>query len=169
MFRQFQEFHSEPEGAFLSTGFDLRVGHRPGNIRKNKKDDKNDGDKTGGDSGGDKKCEFTFTSSDLESAGDREGIFLSPEHWYPPGTNCTFRLLGRPWEVVRLHFPSFRVGRIEDPLRPEARGECRESLAIYDAEWVDGERVIRSDSVIFQRLHTFSLAVVTFVLLLLLL
>ncbi len=67
----FLEFHSEPEGAFLSTGFDLRVGHRPGNIHPYSKN--KDGDDDVDDDG---KCEYTFTSEALEEAGDGQGIFL---------------------------------------------------------------------------------------------
>ena len=71
----FLEFITTEEGPFLNDGFDLRVGHLPG------------GGIQGGDEGGGQGCHRTFNSAGLDNG---EGIFLSPRHWYPPGTNCTY-------------------------------------------------------------------------------
>ena len=124
----FLEFNTDHDGPFLGTGFDLRVGHLPGNI--------NSYNEQG-------LCQKVFRSEDLKD-DDKEGIFLSLEHWYPPDTNCSYTIEGRPHEVVRLNFPSFKIGRIENPLNPDAPGECRESLTLFDASWADGSRVIKT-------------------------
>ena len=123
----FLEFHSSPDGAFVGTGFNFRVGHVPGNIPSYDKDG---------------LCQWVFRSNGLH--GDNEGIFLSLEHWYPPETNCTYLIEGNADELVRLYFPSFKVGPIANPLKPEAPGDCRESLTIYDDSWANGERVIKT-------------------------
>ena len=124
----FLEFNTDHDGPFLGTGFDLRVGHLPGNINSYSSDG---------------LCQKVFKSEDLK-ADDKEGIFLSLEHWYPPDTNCTYLIQGRSHEVVRLNFPSFKINRIENPLNPDAPGECRESLTLFDASWADGSRVIKT-------------------------
>ena len=46
---------------------------------------------------------------DGDTIGGQEGLFLSLEHWYPPGTNCTFVIRGRANEIARLTFPSFKI------------------------------------------------------------
>ena len=88
------------------------------------------------------RCSWTFTSDSLRSSGDREGIFLSPSHWYPPGSNCTWRLVGsaRRKEIVRVYFPSFRVapGGVRDPVDPGAGSDCAESLTLYDSDRIQG-------------------------------
>jgi hypothetical protein len=99
----FLEFQTSQEGPFLGTGFDLRVGHLPGNP-SHFYTDKSRG---GGGGGGDTSCYRVFESKSM--GGQQEGLFLSLEHWYPPGTNCTFLIKGKPNEVARLTFPSFKI------------------------------------------------------------
>ena len=63
---------------------------------------------TGEDDGGvgDRSCYRVF---DSDGVSGEEGLFLSLEHWYPPGTNCTFVIRGRTNQVARLTFPSFKI------------------------------------------------------------
>ena len=56
--------------------------------------------------GGERACLRVF---DGDTIGGQEGLFLSLEHWYPPGTNCTFVIRGRENEIARLTFPSFKI------------------------------------------------------------
>ena len=94
----FLEFETARDGPFLGTGFDLRVGHLPGKADQYYSE--------GGNGSGERVCHRVF---DSEATGGREGLFLSLEHWYPPGTNCTFVIRGRDNEIARLTFPSFKI------------------------------------------------------------
>lgn len=114
----FLEFESAHDGPFLGNGFDLRVGHLPGNA---------DPYYSVEDNGGNRACHRVF---DGESIGGQEGLFLSLEHWYPPGTNCTFVIQGRENEIARLTFPSFKirlhstVAKEDGKLKTELFGMC---------------------------------------------
>lgn len=121
------EFVSSPAGPLLNTGFHFNVGNWPGQM------------KTAGVKNG--TCDWLLNSEALVSGN--EGIFLSVSHWYPPHTSCTYRLEGRPGEIARLYFPSFRVNRIESPIVPYD-GDCGESLTLYDANWPDDSRIIKT-------------------------
>lgn len=121
------EFVSSPAGPLLNTGFHFNVGNWPGHVE------------TAGVKNG--SCDWLLNSESLKN-GD-EGIFLSVAHWYPPHTSCTYLLKGRPGEIARLYFPSFRVNRIESPIQPYD-GDCGESLTLYDADWPDDARIIKT-------------------------
>ena len=121
------EFVSSPAGPLLNTGFHFNVGNWPGQM------------KTAGVKNG--TCDWLLSSEALVSGN--EGIFLSVSHWYPPHTSCTYRLKGRPGEIARLYFPSFRVNRIESPIVPYD-GDCGESLTLYDANWPDDSKIIKT-------------------------
>jgi len=95
-------------------------------------------------------CDWIFTSDALLRSGDKQGLFWSVSHWYPPKTTCTYLMLGKPNEVVRLYFPSFRIERIEAPIR-KWDGECGESLTIYDSDWADDSRIIKTFCDTFSR------------------
>ncbi|KAG5325618.1 TLL1 protein, partial [Pseudoatta argentina] len=121
------EFVSSPAGPLLNTGFHFNVGNWPGHVE------------TAGVKNG--SCDWLLNSESLVSGN--EGIFLSVAHWYPPHTSCTYLLRGRPGEIARLYFPSFRVNRIESPIQPYD-GDCGESLTLYDADWPDDARIIKT-------------------------
>lgn len=121
------EFVSSPAGPLLNTGFHFNVGNWPGHVE------------TAGVRNG--SCDWLLNSESLVSGN--EGIFLSVAHWYPPHTSCTYLLRGRPGEIARLYFPSFRVNRIESPIQPYD-GDCGESLTLYDADWPDDARIIKT-------------------------
>ncbi|XP_066595789.1 uncharacterized protein [Prorops nasuta] len=121
------EFVTSPAGPLLNTGFHFNVGNWPGHA-----------DPAGVKNG---SCDWLLNSESLPSGGD--GIFLSVAHWYPPHTSCTYLLKGRPGEIARLYFPSFRVNRIESPIQPYD-GDCGESLTLYDADWPDDARIIKT-------------------------
>lgn len=121
------EFVSSPAGPLLNTGFHFNVGNWPGHVE------------TAGVRNG--SCDWLLNSESLHSGN--EGIFLSVAHWYPPYTSCTYLLKGRPGEIARLYFPSFRVNRIESPIQPYD-GDCGESLTLYDADWPDDAKIIKT-------------------------
>lgn len=121
------EFVSSPAGPLLNTGFHFNVGNWPGHVE------------TAGVKNG--SCDWLLNSESLVSGN--EGIFLSVVHWYPPHTSCTYLLKGRPGEIARLYFPSFRVNRIESPIQPYD-GDCGESLTLYDADWPDDAKIIKT-------------------------
>ncbi|XP_076240876.1 uncharacterized protein LOC143183250 [Calliopsis andreniformis] len=121
------EFVSSPAGPLLNTGFHFNVGNWPGHVE------------TAGVRNG--SCDWLLNSESLHS--NNEGIFLSVAHWYPPHTSCTYLLKGRPGEIARLYFPSFRVNRIESPIQPYD-GDCGESLTLYDADWPDDAKIIKT-------------------------
>ena len=121
------EFVSSPAGPLLNTGFHFNVGNWPGHV------------KTAGVRNG--SCDWLLNSEPLRNG--TEGIFLSVAHWYPPHTSCTYLLKGRPGEIARLYFPSFRVNRIESPIQPYD-GDCGESLTLYDADWPDDAKIIKT-------------------------
>lgn len=125
----FVEFVSSAAGPLLNTGFHFNVGNWPGHV-----------DTAGSRNG---TCDWLLTSTALRQSGDSEGIFLSVAHWYPPHTSCTYLMQGRPGEIVRLYFPSFRINRIESPIEP-MDGDCGESLTLYDASWPDDSRIIKT-------------------------
>nr|XP_018901755.1 PREDICTED: uncharacterized protein LOC109033539 [Bemisia tabaci] len=125
----FVEFVSSPAGPLLSTGFHFNVGNWPGHIE------------TAGTKNG--TCNWILSNEDLLKSGDSEGIFLSIAHWYPPHTTCTYLLKGRPEQIVRIYFPSFRINTIESPIVP-FDGDCGESLTLYDASWADDARIIKT-------------------------
>jgi len=138
----FLEFVTSEEGPLLGVGFDLRVAHRPGgSLKAPQAGRSNAGAKLeGADSG----CPWTFTNEGLGEGPGGEGLFLSPEHWYPPDTNCSYLIRGEPGQVVRLYFPSFKIGRVENPISHRASGDCSESLTIYDDSWANGEKVVKT-------------------------
>ncbi|XP_033308372.1 uncharacterized protein LOC117209985 [Bombus bifarius] len=121
------EFVSSPAGPLLNTGFHFNVGNWPGHVE------------TAGVRNG--SCDWLLNSESLHSGN--EGIFLSVAHWYPPYTSCTYLLKGRAGEIARLYFPSFRVNRIESPIQPYD-GDCGESLTLYDADWPDDAKIIKT-------------------------
>ncbi|XP_059477115.1 uncharacterized protein LOC132197683 isoform X1 [Neocloeon triangulifer] len=125
----FVEFVTSEAGPLLNTGFHFNVGNWPGHVE------------TAGVRNG--TCNWIMTSEQLAASGDSEGIFLSVAHWYPPHTSCTYLIKGKPGEVVRLYFPSFRINRIESPIR-HFDGDCGESLTIYDASWPDDSKIIKT-------------------------
>ncbi|XP_076292506.1 uncharacterized protein LOC143214872 [Lasioglossum baleicum] len=121
------EFVSSPAGPLLNTGFTFNVGNLPGKVE------------TVGVQNG--ICDWLLNSESLDAG--KEGIFLSVAHWYPPHTSCNYLLKGRPGEIARLYFPSFRVNRIESPIQPY-EGDCGESLTLYDADWPDDAKIIKT-------------------------
>ncbi|XP_053988279.1 uncharacterized protein LOC128881351 [Hylaeus volcanicus] len=121
------EFISSPAGPLLNTGFHFNVGNWPGHME------------TAGVRNG--SCDWLLNSESLHTGN--EGIFLSVAHWYPPHTSCTYLLKGRVGEIARLYFPSFRVNRIESPIQPYD-GDCGESLTLYDADWPDDAKIIKT-------------------------
>ncbi|XP_001607708.1 deleted in malignant brain tumors 1 protein isoform X1 [Nasonia vitripennis] len=123
----FVEFVSSPAGPLLNTGFHFNVGNWPGHV-----------DTASAKNG---SCDWILSSENLQPKV--EGIFLSVAHWYPAHTSCTYLLKGRPGEIARLYFPSFRVNRIESPIQPYD-GDCAESLTLYDADWADDARIIKT-------------------------
>ncbi|XP_072381346.1 cubilin homolog [Diabrotica undecimpunctata] len=125
----FVEFVSSPAGPLLNTGFHFNVGNWPGHV-----------DTAGSRNG---TCDWLLSSESLRASGDSEGIFLSVAHWYPPHTSCTYLMQGEEDEVVRLYFPSFRINRIESPIKP-IEGDCGESLTLYDASWPDDAKIIKT-------------------------
>lgn len=122
------EFISSPAGPLLNTGFHFNVGNWPGHVETS-------GVKNG-------SCSWLLSSDALNNSRD-EGIFLSVAHWYPPHTSCTYLLRGKPGEIARLYFPSFRVNRIESPIQIYD-GDCGESLTLYDADWPDDSKIIKT-------------------------
>jgi hypothetical protein len=112
-----------------NSGFHFNVGHWPGHVD------------TKGKSNG--TCDWTFTSEDLLSSGDKQGLFWSVSHWYPAGTRCSYLMQGTPTEIVRLVFPSFRIEKISSPIE-KSLTECAESLTIYDADHADDSRIIKT-------------------------
>ncbi|BET00543.1 CUB domain [Nesidiocoris tenuis] len=132
----FVEFVSSPAGPLLNTGFHFNVGNWPGHVE------------TAGSRNS--TCDWLLTAEDLEKSGDSEGIFLSVAHWYPPHTSCTYLIQGKPNQVVRLYFPSFRINRIESPIAV-FDGDCGESLTLYDASWPDDSRIIKTFCDTFSR------------------
>jgi hypothetical protein len=137
----------------LGVGFDLRVAHRPGGSLRGQPPSSSGSTAstaptatTAADERVAKEdvCSWTFTGDGLNDEGGGEGLFLSPEHWYPPGTNCTYLIKGEPGQVARLYFPSFKVNRIENPVDGDVPGDCRESLTLYDDSWANGRKVIKT-------------------------
>ncbi|XP_078035220.1 uncharacterized protein LOC144469145 [Augochlora pura] len=121
------EFVSSPAGPLLNTGFHFNVDYWPGHVE------------TAGVRNG--SCDWLLNSESLLTGN--EGIFLSVAHWYPPHTSCTYLLKGRVGEIARLYFPSFRVNRIESPIQ-SYEGDCGESLTLYDADWPDDAKIIKT-------------------------
>lgn len=124
----FLEFHTSHDGPFLGTGFDLRVDHVPGMAQSIYSTT---------------SCHKVFNFEDLESTNSLEGIIMSLQHWYPPGTNCTYLIQGKPTQFVRVYFPSFQINPIVNPLA-DVDGYCRESLSVYDDTWPNGMKVIKT-------------------------
>ena len=121
----FLEFVTSLHGPLLNTGFDFRVTSIPrvGGVRQ--------------DNG---TCHHTVTSSNLANS---EGIYISLEHWYPPGTNCSLLLTGTATQKVRLNFQKMRKNTVKTPIL-ESTDECGEILTIYDSHWSDPQRIIKS-------------------------
>jgi hypothetical protein len=132
----FLEFVTSAAGPLLNTGFHFNVAHWPGHVD-------NSGKKNG-------TCDWTYTSTSLSESGDKQGLFWSVSHWYAPHTTCTYLMVGRPQEIVRLYFPSFRIERIEAPIG-RWEGECAESLTIYDSSWADDSKIIKTFCDTFSR------------------
>ncbi|XP_018027741.1 cubilin isoform X1 [Hyalella azteca] len=120
------EFISSPAGPFLNTGFHFNVGNWPGHVESA-------GSRNG-------TCDWVFSSDTVEQG--QESIFLSLAHWYKAGTSCSYLIRGRPGEIVRMYFPSFRVRPIEAPIRPYD-GDCGETLIIYDSDRPDDSRIMK--------------------------
>ncbi|KAI5723546.1 hypothetical protein M8J76_007896 [Diaphorina citri] len=132
----FVEFVSSAAGPLLNTGFHFNVGNWPGHVE------------TKGTRNG--TCDWLLTADDLAANKDSEGIFLSIAHWYAPHTSCTYLIQGKPNQVVRLYFPSFRITRIQSGIE-EFSGDCGESLTLYDASWPDDSRIIKTFCDTFSR------------------
>ena len=120
------EFVSSAAGPFLNTGFHFNVGNWPGHVESA-------GSKNG-------TCDWIFSSSTVQQG--QESIFLSMAHWYPPMTSCSYLIRGRPDEIIRIYFPSFRVRPIEAPIQPYD-GDCGETLIIYDSDRPDDSKIIK--------------------------
>ena len=120
------EFVSSPAGPFLNTGFHFNVGNWPGHVESS-------GSRNG-------TCDWVFSSDSVERGQESE--FLSLAHWYPPGTSCSYLIRGRPDEIVRMYFPSFRVRPIVAPVRPYD-GDCGKKLIIYDSDREDDARIMK--------------------------
>lgn len=119
----FLEFASSPAGPLLNTGFDFRVTSVPGTGR----------------SALNGSCHQVVTSTDLNGSDD--GSFISLEHWYAPGTNCSYLLRGSPTQKVRIHFEKMKMTQ-KTPII-DVGSECSEYLALYDSDWPDPTRVIK--------------------------
>ncbi|XP_026684277.1 uncharacterized protein LOC103515924, partial [Diaphorina citri] len=129
-------FSSEGSDPLLNTGLPLNVVNWPGHVE------------TKGTRNG--TCDWLLTADDLAANKDSEGIFLSIAHWYAPHTSCTYLIQGKPNQVVRLYFPSFRITRIQSGIE-EFSGDCGESLTLYDASWPDDSRIIKTFCDTFSR------------------
>lgn len=130
------EFVSSPAGPLLNTGFHFNVGNWPGHV-----------DTPGVRNGA---CDWLLTSDALKASSANEGVFLSIAHWYPPNTTCNYHIQGAPNEMVRLYFPTFRVNRIEAAIEQYPR-DCAESLTIYDADYADPARIVKTFCDTFSR------------------
>lgn len=114
----FVEFVTSGAGPLSgNTGFHFNVGHWPGHVE------------TSGKSNG--SCDWLFTSKALLESGDKQGLFWSVSHWYPPNTRCSYLMLGEKDEIVRLLFPSFRIEKIDAPVR---KCECFTNLEVEKAK-----------------------------------
>lgn len=118
-------FVSTVAGPLLNTGFHFNVGPNPKWVGPGAA-------KVNG------SCSRVFRSQDEAMAEDRK--FYSLATWYTPNTRCDFVIIGRPNEIVRLYFKSFRVHRPKHAIAP-AR-DCSESLSIYDSAVPDETRVL---------------------------
>ena len=121
----FLEFVTSLHGPLLNTGFDFRVTSIP---------------RVGGVSQDNGTCHHTVHSSSLAGS---EGIYISLEHWYPPGTNCSLLLTGTATQKVRLNFQKMTKNTVKTPIL-ESTDECGEVLTIYDSHWSDPQRIIKT-------------------------
>ena len=79
---------------------------------------------------------------DSRSLNGNEGSFISLEHWYEPGTNCSQLLRGSPSQIVRLHFQKMKISK-KTPIK-ETNDDCGEYLILYDSDWADPQRIIKA-------------------------
>jgi len=88
-------------------------------------------------------CAWVFTSEDLQRRGEKQGLFWSVSHWYPPKTRCSYLMKGNPNEIVRLEFPSFRIDKVSAPI-DKVDSDCAESLTIFDSDHQDDSKIIKT-------------------------
>nr|CAH0112384.1 unnamed protein product [Daphnia galeata] len=139
------EFVSSAAGPLLNTGFHFNVDSWPGNVGSvfNQHMVHQPTEKSNNDSKYNPVCSYILTSASLESSGDSEGLFLSPMHWYLPNTVCTYLITGKPEQIVRVYFPTFRISKPDAPIR-QLTGDCSESLTIYDGSEANPARIIKT-------------------------
>ena len=78
----------------------------------------------------------------LQDLNDNEGSFISLEHWYEPGTNCSYLLQGSTSQLVRLHFEKMKISK-KTEIQPDD-GHCGEYLILYDDDWANPQRIIKA-------------------------
>ena len=78
----------------------------------------------------------------LQDLNDNEGSFISLEHWYEPGTNCSYLLQGSTSQLVRLHFEKMKISK-KTEIKPDD-GHCGEYLILYDDDWANPQRIIKA-------------------------
>ncbi|XP_014666798.1 PREDICTED: uncharacterized protein LOC106808551 [Priapulus caudatus] len=105
------EFASTRDGRFLDNGFQFRSHFVPNFYRVPSSRIVN------------AKCDWIFYGSMISS-----GQLNSVDHWYPPGTVCTFRFAGLPNQRVLLYFTSF------DTVYNDS---CATNITLYDAQRAD--------------------------------
>ena len=71
-----------------------------------------------------------------------EGSFISLEHWYEPGTNCSYLLNGSPSQIVRLHFQKMKISQ-KTKIKPD-NSDCGEYLILYDSDWANPQKIIKA-------------------------
>ena len=121
----FLEFVTSLHGPLLNTGFDFRVTSIP-QVSRARQDNTS--------------CHQVVGSDSLEG---REGIYISLEHWYPPGTNCSLLLTGSTTQIVRLNFQKMTKNAVRTPILDSQDG-CGEVLNIYDSHWADPQKIIKT-------------------------
>ena len=79
---------------------------------------------------------------DSKEISGNEGSFISLEHWYEPGTNCSYLLSGSPTQIVRLHFQKMKISQ-KTKIKPDDN-DCGEYLILYDADWANPQKIIKA-------------------------
>ena len=120
----FLEFVTSKHGPLINTGFDFRLTSVPGT----------------GSSMVNGTCHQTVTSKDLN--GNDEGSFISLEHWYKPGKNCSYLLKGTETQIVRLHFEKMKISQ-KDQIKKD-NNDCSEHLVLYDSTWPNPQKIIKA-------------------------
>ncbi|KAL0131770.1 hypothetical protein PUN28_002960 [Cardiocondyla obscurior] len=90
------------------------------------------------------KCEFAYHSTGRRR--NRESI-RSPQTWYPPGTSCVYRFLGRITERVSIHIKILRnaAGRPEPGRQNLTLGSCPgNEITVYNGAQVNDSFLIWS-------------------------